>query len=234
MGLSQIVFDIDTFEKDQREKDTRPLTEKTDPLALSWAAYRVWEKFPGRRWVPWNDVEAHEHDRVMAQESRRYYRNRLALRALKSKNEPSQFSRDLYDICNGGVMRECHRGMLYRLPYFYVEDTSRAELIEHTPNQPNLDIPAFLLQAHTKELLRHSRIFHSRRGREIMEYWFHDVETDQAVLWSVAYENPLRSLVESVWRRQTRVRLHAHYLMGHDPRDDFYFWKVSQPELKFE
>jgi hypothetical protein len=231
MGLSQIVFDID-FEKDIREKDTRPLTEKADPLALSWAAYRVWEKFPERRWVAWTDVEAHEHDHEMARETRRYYRNRLAMRALKSQNEPSQFSRDLYDICNGGIMRECHRGMLYRLPYFYVEDIRRAELIEHTQNQPTLDVPPFLKESRTLSLRRYQRIFHSRKNREIVEYWFHDEETGNAVEWPVNYDNPLRSMVEHIYRSQDRVQLHAHYLYGHDTHNDFYFWKVSRPELR--
>lgn len=232
--MKKIMFDIDQYEKDHREKDTRPLTEKADPLALAWAAYHVWQKFPDRRWVSWNDIEAHDHDREMAQETRRYYRNRLAMRALKSNGEPSHFSRDLYDICNGGIMRECHRGMLYRLPYFYVEDTSRAELIEHTPSQPTLNIPAYLRRPYTKELLRHSRIFHGRKNREIMEYWFHDVDTNQAVLWSVTYENPLRSLVEQIWRDHTRIKLHGQYLIGHDTINDWHFWKVTNPELKFE
>lgn len=227
-GVFEVEFD--------RKEDRRPLTEKADPLALSWAAYHVWTKFPNRRWVSWNDIEANDHDREMATETRRYYRNRLTMRALKRTGEPSQFSRDLYDICNGGIMREFHRGMLYRLPYFYVEDTGRASLIEHTLHQPSLDDcpPAFLREPRTRELLRHSRIFRSRRSRETMEYWFHDEHTGDAVLWSVAYENPLRSMVEHVWRTQTRLRLHGLWLFGHDIINDFHFWTVTQPEIRFE
>jgi hypothetical protein len=215
-----------------RKEDRRPLTEKADPLALSWAAYHVWGKFPNRRYVEWRDLEAKEHDFSMAAETRRYYRNRLALRALKGQGEPSQFSRDLYDICNGGIMRVCHMGMLYRLPYFYVEDTRRAELIEHTHSQPTLDVPPYLRAAITLTLRRYNRIFHSRKRQEIMEYWFHDEATGNAVLWAVDYDNPLRSLVESVWRTQDRIRLKATYLFGHDRLNDWHFWRITQPEIQ--
>jgi hypothetical protein len=65
-----------------------------------------------------------------------------------------------------------------------------------------------------------------------MEYWFHDEETGNAVEWPVNYDNPLRSMVEHIYRSQDRVRLHAHYLYGHDTHNDFYFWKVTKPELR--
>lgn len=226
---------LEEFEILERAKDRRPLTEKADPLALSWAAYRVWQKFPNRRWAPWSDLEAHDHDREMAQETRRYYRNRLAMRALKNTGEPSQFSRDLYDICNGGIMRVCHIGILYRLPYFYVEDTQRASLIENTLHQPSVSdsVPRYLQGAVPRQLIRHGRIFHSRRKNETMEYWFHDEDTGDAVLWSVDYENPLRSLVENIYRSHTSLRLKGLWLLGHDRVNDFYFWKVTQPEINF-
>lgn len=227
---------LEEYEIQQRAQDRRPLTEKADPLALSWAAYHVWTKFPNRRWVDWSDIEAHDHDREMADATRKYYRNKLAVRALKSNTEPSQFSRDLYDICNGGIMRECHRGMIYRLPYFYVEDIQRITLIEQTLIQPTLNdaTPSILREGHTKQLRKHSRIFHSRRGREVMEYWFHDETSGHPVQWSVAYDNPLRSVVEHVWDTKSTLRLNGQWLLGHDRQNDFYFWKVVRPELTFE
>lgn len=227
---------IEDFEREERTRDTRPLTEKADPLALSWAAYHVWTKFPNRRWVQWNDIEAHDHDRDMANATRRYYRDKLAMQALKATADPTQFSRDLYDICNGGTMRECHRGMLYRLPYFYVEDNKRADLIQHTLHQPNLNdaTPALLREKYVKEISRYGRIFHSRRGREIMEYWFHEDATGHPVQLAVGYDNPLRSMVEHVWTTNSRIKVYGQWLLGHDNRNDFYFWKVVQPEVRIE
>ena len=221
------------FELFEQERDRRPLTEKADPLALSWAAYHVWEKFPGRRWADWNDLEVFEHDRAMATETRRYYRDKLAMRALRGTGEQTEFARDLYDICNGGIMRHCHRGMLYRLPYFYVEDIRRAELQEHTPAQPNvLSVPQFLAGKTTLNLERYGRIFRSRRNSEIMEYWFHDRDTGYAVKWPVTYDNPLRSLVDHYFRTQNRFTIDATLAFGQDRITDFQYWIITQPELK--
>ena len=229
---SSIDRELELFEK---ERDRRPLTEKADPLALSWAAYRVWEKFPGRRWADWADLEVFEHDREIANETRRYYRNKLALRALRGNGEQTEFARDLYDICNGGIMRHCHRGMLYRLPYFYVEDIRRAELQEHTQAQPDLDhIPRFLAEKTTLHLERYGRIFRSRRSGETMEYWFHDRATGYAVKWPVAYDNPLRSLVDHYFRTADQHVVNAQVAIGHDRVTDFHYWIITQPELKFE
>lgn len=225
---------VDSFERDERERDRRPLTEKADPLALSWVAYYVWQKNPRQRWVPWNDLEVHEHDREMAKVTRRYYRDRLAMRALRG-TEPTKFAQDLYDICNDGIMRECHRGMLYRLPYFYVEDINRDELISDTSSQPRLaNLPGYLTERQTRKLTRARRIFHSRRVREIMEYWFYDVETDNAVLWPVAYDNPLRSMLEYWWQSDMPALINARWQVGHDRSRDFRYWQISEPEIRFE
>ena len=225
---------VEEYQREQREKDRRPMTEKADPLALSWAAYQVWTKFPQRRFVPLADIEAHDHDREMADATRRYYRDKLTMLALKSNTEPSDFQRELYDICTGGIIRECHRGMIYRLPYFYVEDTRRAELREHTLAQPGVDQSlARFAEKSTRELLPHSRIFQSRRSRETMEYWFHDTTTDEAVCWAVAYDNPLRSLVEHHWKTATRPKIHARWRLGHDLRENFTYWVIVEPELRF-
>lgn len=229
---SVVDLDLELFEK---ERDHRPLTEKADPLALSWAAYHVWEKFPGRRWADWNDLEVFDHDREIAKETRRYYRNKLALRALKGNGEQTRFAQDLYDICNGGVMRYCHKGLLYRLPYFYVEDIRRAELQEHTQAQPTVDnVPPYLRGETTLHLERYGRIFRSRRSGETMEYWFHDRDTGYAVKWPVAYDNPLRSLVDHYFRTVERPVITAKLALGHDRITDFQYWVITQPELRFE
>lgn len=225
---------IEEYNRTQREQDRRPLAEEADPLALSWVAYHVWQKNPRNRWAAWQNLVVHEHDREMARATRKYYRDRLAMRALKSTQEMSQFSRDLYDICNGGIMRECHRGMLYRLPYFYVEDVAREQLIAETTEHPDVCVPDTIMERTTRQLLRWGTIFHSRRSRELMEYWFHDAETGYAVLWSVAYENPLRGLVDHYYNTTTAPRINALWRLGHDRMRDFRYWVVQEPQLRFE
>ena len=234
MGLT-FKFDDWNAESDPIHQDTRPLTEKSDPLALSWAAYHVWTKFPNRRWADWDDVEAHDHDRAMANATRKYYRDQLAIRALKSQTELTKFSRDLYEICNGGIMRHCHKGMLCKLPYFYVEDTARTELQQQTQHQPALDRwPRSLSDKRTRTLARYGKIFHTRRNRETMEYWTHDKDSGEAVMWSIAFDNPLRSLVEHYWNNNETFDLHARWHLGHDRGREFKFWVVAEPELRFD
>jgi len=233
--MIQTVASIDDFGQWEREQDRRPLTEMADPLALSWVAYHVWRKNPGLRWAAWADLEVHEHDREIARETRRYYRNKLALRALKGTGEQTQFARDLYDICNGGVMRECHRGMLYRLPYLYVEDVRRDELREKTLVQPDLDsLPRFLEDRSTRRLRRYGRIFRTRRSGERMEYWYHDEETGYPVMWAVDYGNTLRTVVDHFFDSYETPQIHARWCVGVDQVNDFRYWVIAQPELRFE
>lgn len=228
ISLQDTIDPLDEFDQWSREQDRRPLTEKADPLALSWVAYHVWTKNPHRRWVPWADLEVHEHDREMAQETRRYYRNKLAIQALKADKEPTPFQRELYEICNGGIMRECHKGMLYRLPYFYVEDIRRAELVEHSrAHQPDEREHRLV---DTRTLRPWNTIFSSRRGRETMEYWFHDRETNYPVMLAVDYDNPLRSMVEYYFRNTTDCVIYGDYRVVQSP-DDFRHWRLIKPEF---
>lgn len=218
----------------ERERDRRPLTEKADPLALSWVAYAVWLKTPKKRWAEWKDLEAHDHDREMARVTREYYRNRLAMRALKNTREPTEFERDLYDICNGGIMRVCHMGMLYRLPYFYVEDTGIESLRDRFTNGPrDTDvIPAFLMEPSTRRLAPDTRIFHSRRQREVMQYWFRDIDTGHPVAWNVLYDNPLRSIVDHLHRTQATIDLTAHWRVANLHDNSFHYWVPMDAELQ--
>lgn len=232
MSVTQIVFDVNSYERDQREVDRRPLTEKQDPLALSWASYRVWEKFPERRWVSWNDIEAHDHDKEMADSTRRYYRDKLAMQALKNSNGPTKFARDLYDICNGGIMRECHRGMIYRLPYFFVEDVRDTELRTIFPNSLITEATfntRQLAEKNTQHLVPVMKIFRSRKQSEIMEYWFRD-SYDNPVCWAVKYDNPLRSLTDGLFE-QPSIDLSGFYHKTH--KRDFVYQQISRPEVKF-
>ena len=115
-----------------------------------------------------------------------------------------------------------------------MEDTKLAELREHTVAQPKIPTKHYGIEKTTRELLRHGCIFHSRRSREVMDYWFHDTRTNEAVRWPVAYDNPLRSLVEHVWQTQTKIKIHARWAFTHDRREDFCYWTVTEPELRFE
>lgn len=211
-----------------------PLVTKDDPLALSWASYHVWKKSPGRRWVPLTEVEAHDHDRQIADVTRRYYRDKLAMRALRG-GEPTKFQRDLYDICNNGVMRQKHLGMIYRLPYFYEEDVNRETLrgdIKHQPSKKDFT-PMYISDKQTWELHSDRKIFCSRRSAEIMEYWFRN-EQGHAVMWPVRLGDAFQDMVEGIFNRPGgRTAIHAYYRPAWDLRLDLNYWRVHLPEFAF-
>lgn len=226
-------FFMDPLEEQDRYADTRPLTEKADPLALSWASYAVYLRSPQRRWVPFSDVEAHEHDHHMAEVTRRYYRNRLALEALRSNDIPSRFRRDLYDICNGGIMRHKHLGMIYRLPYFYVEDTSRDELVSQFPLTPrgSKPVPRSIHGPAPRRLVTVGQILRSRSRQESMQYWFRD-ENQHPVVMHLELKNPLHDLAKSIFGTPEQENLvRGRFYITQDPRRDFYYWTLANPEL---
>lgn len=167
-------------------RDKKPLSYKQDPLALSWASYAVWLRDPNRRWVDLDNVEASAHDHEMANQTRKYYREKLVLDALKGTRF-SDFRQALGEIVNGDnqVLESRHLGIIYRLPYFYVEDTERANLFKHfgfsAIKQDNFvdDV---------RELVAVKRIFRSRRSNEVHEYWFKDAN-NEPVLWEIPQRN---------------------------------------------
>ena len=233
--MQNFVNELDSITAN-RYNDRRPLTEKADPLALSWAAYAVWLRDPTRRFVPFTDIEAHDHDHDMAKATRKYYRDRLAMDVLRNNRDPSQFRQDLYDICNSGIMRHCHLGMIYRLPYFYVEDTSRQELLTMFPHTPRTrsPVPRLLKIKETRTLTTVDRIFHSRRGRETVEYWFRD-EEQHPVMTRVTYANELRLLADGIFGTAGRQnRLQGFYTITRNPTNDFYYWYLDRMDLIFD
>lgn len=226
----------DMFEVEFGPKEDRtPLNEKTDPLALAWAAYHVWQKFPQRRWVPFSSIEAHDHDHHMAQTTRRYYRDRLTMRVLRGQ-ELTPIQREMLAISQGGVLRRDHLGLLYRMPYFYAEDVKRDSLSSHYTAQVSAHNtgrqawrPAPLLEHQVQDLRPVTQILRTRKSGDVDEYWWRNSE-DQPVLWSVVSTNPLRSVVDSLWRRD-HVTVRAFFHHGQVRGQDFWHWYVSGVEL---
>jgi hypothetical protein len=151
----------------------------------------------GHRWVNWSDVKHTDQDVEQAQQIRRYYRDRIALQILRG-GTVSKFRTELYDICNGGIMRHCHRGMLYKLPYFYAEDTARDQLIEQFGIGNRADREPSLIKT---ELTPVRTVFRTRRGAkgESVEYWFQD-QKQELYMTDINYSNAYRPLLDSLFR----------------------------------
>lgn len=219
---------LDGWEIEVRDK--KPAVEVTfsdDPIALSWASYHVWQKFPARRWTGLNEVEAHEHDRVIAAETRRYYRDKLMLQTLKGR-PLSDFQTVLYGMVTGEApIMSDQIGMLMKLPYFYTEDMYLASVFDKTKS---LHKHEFIAETKQDVITPLTMIFSSRKRAEVYQYWFTDSQ-GHAVMLPVASQNPLRSLVDSLFRQQQPLKVQAHWhYKKHFPSDRIH-WTLGNVEL---
>ena len=215
----------------------RPVVFKEDPIALGCVSYR--RAVETEMAVRFQDLEhcvVNDQDRQMAQALRQYYRNKIAVKSLTSTRPLTKFYHDLYELLLGETaLQQRHIGMIHRLPYFYAEDMAREELrkkIADSGVKPDW-IHNSLAQFSGKEthtLTPVMTIFRSRQGRESHEYWFQN-ETGQPVLWSVLHGNPLRSVIQSVFERNS-ITVNAFFYIGQVLGQDFHHYYVSDVSLK--
>jgi len=214
-----------------------PVLFHQDPIVLSCASYR--RSIETEMAVRFQDLRTcmpTPDDNRMAEELRQYYRNKIAVKSLTSKQAITKFYHDLYELLLGETeLQQRHMGMIYRLPYFYVEDLAREELgkkIAGSGVEPdwlhNAVRPLVGKETHT--LTPVMQIFRSRKGRESHEYWFQN-ESGQPVLWSVLHGNPLRSVIQSVFERNS-ITVNANFYIGQVLGQDFHHYYVGDVELR--
>ena len=200
-----------------------------DPLALSWAAYNNWIAVQGIRFTPLTDVRPEDEDYALAEQTRAYYRDRLAIKALKGQ-QLTKFQSALYSMLNGSEFMSDQIGMLYKLPYFYIEDQAHDRIYEKTH-----DLKMFGPQGAQRicVLSPIEKILVSRRNAERYEYWFRDLN-QHPVCIVVAANNPIRSFVDSVYNRHEPTPIKGTYIakrMHHN--HDYHYWMIGNPEIVF-
>lgn len=244
MGL--ITVELDTFDTEtgarpdwrkwEQDANQGPIELPDDPLALSWASYGVWLKFPDRRWVDLTDVMASPHDHEMANTTREYYLNKLTLQGL-SGHPMSDYQRDLYSCLLGEQQfTKRHIGMILKLPYFYVEDIARDALPGKFTSQPDVrsQRPLLLQESTVRELVGVQHIFKTRRGGEIDEYWFRD-QYGEPVCWMSPSNNQFRTLIKSLYQRHTEgnppLLLSAYWYAKESVKYNFTHWQIAKAEI---
>lgn len=211
----------------RKGKPAQEVTFADDPIALSWASYHVWQKWPARRWVNLNEVEAHEHDRVIAAQTRKYYRDKLMLQTLKGR-PLSDFQTVLYGLVTGEApIMSDQIGLLMKIPYFYTEDAYLAEVFGRTKSLDKQEVKA---QSRQDVITPLQMIFSSRKRQETYQYWFTNRQ-EEAIVWTVNSQNTLRSLVDSLFNKKQplEIRSQWHY-KKHLPTDRIY-WNLGNVEL---
>ena len=211
----------------RKNKSAQEVTFADDPIALSWASYHVWQKWPARRWVNLNEVEAHEHDRTIAAETRRYYRDKLMLQTLKGR-PLSAYQTVLYGMVTGEApIMSDQIGILMKLPYFYTEDAELADVFKQTQSLPT---PEQLPESRQDVITPLRMIFSSRKNQETYQYWFTD-SVGHAVMWPVSSTNTLRSVITSLFKQQQPLKIQAQwYTKKHLPTGRMY-WALGNVEL---
>lgn len=211
----------------RKGKTAQEVTFADDPIALSWASYHVWTKFPQRRWVNLNEVEAHEHDRVIAAETRRYFRDKLMVQTLKGR-PLSEFQTALYGMVTGEApIMSDQIGMLMKLPYFYTEDVHLADIFGKTKT---LEDYTHLAQVRQDTITPVCMIFSSRKNQETYQYWFTNSQ-GEATAWLVNSQNTLRSVVDSLFKKKRPLEIQAvWHRKKHFPTDRIH-WNLGNVEL---
>jgi hypothetical protein len=211
----------------RKGKSAQEVTFADDPIALSWASYHVWCKFPARRWVGLNEVEAHEHDRVIAAQTRKYYRDKLMLQTLKGR-PLSEYQTALYGIVTGEApIMSDQIGIIMKLPYFYTEDAYLTHVFGQTSP---VETTQQLVESKEDIITPLKMVFSSRKNQETYQYWFSNSQGESTV-WTVSSQNTLRSLVDSLFNRQRPLKVQAHWhYKKHLPTDRAY-WMLGNVEL---
>jgi hypothetical protein len=166
-------------------KQSQPLVFKDDPVALAWASYRRWEDH-GSRWSELEIMTPTEEDYARSTEIRKYYADRILLSMLSGK-QISEFRKKLYGVVtNAGTLEKKDIGLLYRLPYFYMEDLALDRVVEQTEPVNNRH-PA---QEIVTEFTVIEQVYRSRAGGDYIQFWMRGEGYKQAFMMTAKIDNP--------------------------------------------
>jgi hypothetical protein len=210
---------IDSFTLSTSEQQDYAFVD--DPIALSCAAYRQYQLHPANRWPDLNEMTVESQDREQADVIRKYYADRLVLDVLRQQQPISGFRRKLYGLVTGSVKLKKHEiGMVYRLPYFYEEDTGLDQIAEQTTSADIMYIGNEI----TAEFVLKKHITKSRRTGEFVQFWLTRTGDSAAYAVMLKIDNPFLSLLNSVVAYPTtlKVRAWTKQFRGHH-RDRMYY-----------
>ena len=209
MNILTATFDLDDPEPTWMVKTPDPdMIFDQDPVALACGSYRLFLE-TNIRWADLTDVTVTDADREQADLVRKYYSDRILMSAVAARGEMSEFRRKLYGLLIGqSGIKKRDIGMLYRLPYFYAEDTAMDQVMEQTETV-SANAPR------TRNVIGHfqviKRIQVSRRSGETVQLWLQK-DSPHKVPYMIAsrLDNPFLSLTESVLKLPSRLTAEAH------------------------
>jgi len=179
-----------------------------DPIALGCAAYSIWTANHVTRWMDFEHVTVEAADRELADRIRKYYQertNHILIDILKNgPTAVSEFRKKLSLIVHNQMHEytDKDRGILYKLPYFYHEDTALERLFaDNAPAEYYRALEDRRARPEQFRLTLLDSVLVSRKHGETTQYWFRDDATPALYQWTVKNDNPLHSLVQSIVRQ---------------------------------
>lgn len=177
-----------------------------DPVALACGSYRYFLQSK-IRWTELRDVVTTPEDHVQAALVRKYYSDRILMSAVAARGQMSDFRRKLYGLLIGQTgLKKRDIGLLYRLPYFYAEDTAMDQVMEQTESAVG--------QSRTRNVHGKfqvvKRIGVSRRSGETVQLWLQKDSESVPYMIAAKSDNPFLSLVESVLEQPVKLVATAH------------------------
>lgn len=179
-----------------------------DPVALACGSYRLFLETKIRWTDIMNDVTVTDADHEQAALVRKYYSDRILMSAVAARGEMSDFRRKLYGLLIGqSGIKKRDIGLLYRLPYFYAEDTAMDQVMEQTETVPTNS-------PRTRDVIGHfqviKRIPVSRRSGETVQLWLQKGTDTVPYMIASKLDNPFLSLVESILEQPIKLVAEAH------------------------
>ena len=215
--FKQWAVDIDpNFVMDQETYQSSKASFSDDPLALSCASWRMFRDAPERRWTNIETVKANSEDRAMAQTIRDYYNQRYTMQALKGRQlteyqqKTAQFLSGLYHLKTDEL------GLLYKLPYFYVEDCGVDSVVEST-------------QSYEKPLNREyadytltpvREIFRTRKSGETVQFWYKNQDNHPVLIECRGTDHLLNMLRGLFQQSKIQVRSYTKLVAFDGPHDE--------------
>lgn len=210
MSMLSVDLTIDTkSDESWFEKKPEPDLEfAQDPVALACGSYRLFLE-SGIRWSELSDIVVTDADREQAALIRKYYSDRILISAVAARGQMSDFRQKLYGLLIGQTkLKKRDVGLLYRLPYFYAEDTAMDQIMERTTSV-DANSPVTRNVIGQFQLIR--RIDVSRRSGETVQLWLQKgTDTTTPYMIAAKRDNPFLGLVESVLAQPVKLTATAH------------------------
>ena len=225
--------DTDALAELFAEKPDRTIQFEDDPIALSCASYRLGQAGYGQ-YHDFDMLKPEPEDRQQALNIRNYYRAKITWQLLartQQQQPPTPFRQKLMGIIeNTYQITQSDLGILYRIPYFYQEDTAHDAIFA---DLPRYEIIRTIGENIEETFVLMQQVAVMRRARDTVEYWLRSANTVVPCMTAIDSKNMLKPLLDSVLSRGP-VRLRANWYpksLWNGQGSDRMYYKLARIEL---